>query len=247
MEQKATLLIKNIEKIYTNEQVQGKSLVLTCAFIAIHHDIILTCSCGDFSSYVDKDTRILDARNHIAIPSFIEPDATLSRSLRSTLAKNEFYMNYMHTGTLSIHVRHGNINKLLHKNYHYEILEKREEDETIPIVYALATMKLEKGSIPKSFCISCQDAHVSMQNQMLAAQMLALKEEISALTLLEALTLNPAKRLGLKQQGVLKKGYIANILVLSVCDIHTFFYSMNQHQISQIIHKGVRIYPNLLV
>ncbi|MEG0274389.1 MAG: amidohydrolase family protein, partial [Longicatena sp.] len=98
-----------------------------------------------------------------------------------------------------------------------------------------------------NFCISSSHEQVSLQSQMMAAQLLAMKDHINAYELLKAVTINPARFLKREDLGVLDIGKCANIILLSVKDIHSFFYSLDQNCISQIIHKGVRIYPNLLI
>ena len=71
MKKRATLLIINLEKIYTMDMVNKHPLVFQHAFIAIHHERILAVGCGSWREYADKDTRILDGRGHIAVPGFI--------------------------------------------------------------------------------------------------------------------------------------------------------------------------------
>ncbi|MCR0384751.1 imidazolonepropionase, partial [[Clostridium] innocuum] len=78
MKKQATLLIINLEKIYTMDSVNKHPLVFQHAFIAIHHERILAVGCGSWQEYADKDTRILDGRGHIAVPGFIEVAAQLS-------------------------------------------------------------------------------------------------------------------------------------------------------------------------
>lgn len=244
MEKKATLLIKNLRGIYTMDEMQP--YVKNHAFIAVHHDEILDFGIHAFAHHVDKDTRILDCANHIAIPAFIEVDAWIPSNMNSMREYDEFFMRYMYNGTLSVQLSQK-IPDVLRHNYHYTILQQKHSCKEEEILYAIAQMKREVPSKNPPFCISCKDQTISLQNQMLAAQMLAMKEQIDAYELLKALTCNPANYLGLERLGYIKKGGLANILILSAKDLHTFFYSLDQNQIAQIIHKGVRIYPNLLI
>lgn len=247
MKKYATLLIKNLRHIYTMEEKDGKPYVLSKGYIAIHHDEILAIGRGGYQSFVDKDTRIVDACNHIAVPAFIEPDAHFVMQKGShVLELNAFLMRYMRHGTLTIHMQEV-IPKPFYKDYHFHVLKPRKKDFQLPVFYAIEQMHQDKLQLPAFPCLSCADEKVSLQNQMLAAQMLAMKEELDAYELLKMLTLYPAKALKLEHLGMLKKGMCANILVLSAKNIHAFFYSLDQDQIAQIIHKGVRIYPSLLV
>lgn len=246
MNKKATLLIKNLYKIYTMEE-HPSSVFLVNGFIAIHHDEIMDVGQHDYSAYVDKDTRIIDGRNHIAIPSFIEVNATLPcKTAHSARLQQEFFLRFMHSGTLTIHVQEEQ-HIVLPYDYHYEVLQGKTlgEGEVIDVIAQMKSSNINQLNEP--FCISTRDEVISLQNQMLAAQMLAMKDGICAHTLLKSLTIYPAKYLGLTNYGQLKKGCIANILIVSSRDIHSFFYSFDQRQIAHIIHKGVRVYPNLLI
>lgn len=247
MKKYATLLIKNLRHVYTMEEKEGKPYVLSKGYIAIHHDEILAIGRGGYQSFVDKDTRIVDACNHIAIPAFIEPDARFVMQKGShVLELHAFLMRYMRHGTLTIQMREA-IPQPFYKDYHFHVLKPQKKDFQLPVFYAIEQMHQDKLQLPTFPCLSCADEKVSLQNQMLAAQMLAMKEELEAYELLKMLTLYPAKALKLDHLGMLKKGMCANILVLSAKNIHAFFYSLDQDQIAQIIHKGVRIYPSLLV
>lgn len=247
MKKYATLLIKNLRHIYTMEEKDGKPIVLSKGYIAIHHDEILAIGRKGYQSFVDKDTRIVDACNHIAIPAFIEPDARFVMQKGShVLELHEFLMRYMRHGTLTIQMREA-IPQPFYRDYHFHVLKPLKKDVQLPVFYAIEQMHQGKLDLPASPCLSCGDEKISLQNQMLAAQMLAMKEEPDAYELLKMLTLYPAKALKLEHLGMLKKGMCANILVLSAKNIHAFFYSLDQDQIAQIIHKGVRIYPSLLI
>lgn len=247
MEKKATLLIKHIHTIYTMQEEGERNIQFQHGFIAIHHDEIIDLGTHDFTHLVDKDTRILDGTNHIAVPAFIEVDGTMSKNeKKGLLEQNEYFMRYMKNGTLCIHMKPSIRNDLLH-NYHYEVLNDVDVNPSYPVVHALAHMNTTSHLQLCNFCISSSHEQVSLQSQMMAAQLLAMKDHIDAYELLKAITINPARFLKREDLGVLDIGKCANIVLLSVKDIHSFFYSLDQNCISQIIHKGVRIYPNLLI
>ena len=52
----ATLLIINLERVYTMDKVNGLPVVFQHAFIAVHHDKILAVGCGHWQEYADKDS-----------------------------------------------------------------------------------------------------------------------------------------------------------------------------------------------
>ena len=214
-------------------------------FIAIHHDEILDVGVHAYAQYVDKDTRIIDGSNHIAVPSFIEVSPNIPKHCRQGARElYEIFMRYMQNGTLTMYYDKS-IQKNLLQDYHYEIVQN-VTCQKMPILYALKQIK-QSTSFDETVCISCADDAISLQNQMMAAQLLAMKEDIDAYHLLKALTTSPATYLNLQRYAKLKEGYIANILLLSTSDIHSFFYSLDQNRIAHIIHKGVRIFPNLLI
>ncbi|MFQ7536612.1 MAG: hypothetical protein ACLRL6_04205 [Clostridium sp.] len=86
----ATLLIINLERVYTMDKVNGLPVVFQHAFIAVHHDKILAAGCGHGQEYADKDTRILDGRGHIAVPGFIEVEAQLSTASNATVCADSW-------------------------------------------------------------------------------------------------------------------------------------------------------------
>lgn len=51
VKKRATLLIINLEKIYTMDMVNKHPLVFQHAFIAIHHERILAVGCGSWREY----------------------------------------------------------------------------------------------------------------------------------------------------------------------------------------------------
>lgn len=247
MKKKATLLIKNIERIYTMKELNGKQLVLRHAYIAIHHEEIIAMACGDFSSYIDKDTRILDGRSHIAIPGFIEADTTLPafEAFEEVRKQLECLMHYMHHGTLSVRVK--DIHAQLKKHYAFEILEDTLENSRYPVVYGISTIQQNKRIAAKNFCISSYAAGYEVYSQLAVAQMLQIRYNIDAWRLLKALTIHPAKRLGLKKCGRLDVGMQADILLLSCENIQALFHMIGNEHIAHIIKKGVRVFPNLLI
>ena len=77
MKKRATLLIINLEKIYTMDMVNKHPLVFSMPL----SPSTMTDSGSrlrQLEEYADKDTRILDGRGHIAVPGFIEVEAQLS-------------------------------------------------------------------------------------------------------------------------------------------------------------------------
>ena len=66
---KATLIIKNIESLYTCDK---DFTVYKHAFIACHHDKIIDLGVHDYKKWIDSATRVLDACGETVIPAFID-------------------------------------------------------------------------------------------------------------------------------------------------------------------------------
>ncbi|MEF9921252.1 MAG: hypothetical protein RR741_09060, partial [Erysipelotrichaceae bacterium] len=75
-QKKATLLIRNIHKLYTMDAIATnktcEGLILEHAFLAVHHDYILAIAKGDPTCYIDSDTKIIEGDNLIIVPGFID-------------------------------------------------------------------------------------------------------------------------------------------------------------------------------
>ena len=66
---KATLIIKNIESLYTCDK---DFTVYKHAFIACYHDKIIDLGVHDYKKWIDSATRVLDACGETVIPAFID-------------------------------------------------------------------------------------------------------------------------------------------------------------------------------
>ena len=66
---KATLLIKNIENLYTCDK---NFTILHRAFIACHHDKIIEINTGSYKEWLDPATRVIDAQGECVVPAFID-------------------------------------------------------------------------------------------------------------------------------------------------------------------------------
>ncbi|MBP3853204.1 MAG: hypothetical protein J6D18_01395, partial [Erysipelotrichaceae bacterium] len=66
---KATLLIKNIENLYTCDRHFS---VIQHAFVAMHHNRIIDFGVHSFDKWLDPATVVIDARGEIVVPAFID-------------------------------------------------------------------------------------------------------------------------------------------------------------------------------
>lgn len=243
MKKKATLIIVNLEKIYTMQTSHGQDVVLAHAYIAMHHDVILEIGEGNYQHLLDKDTRILEGRNHFAIPAFLEVDACypVCEKRNRMREQQEFRMNLMQHGVLTM------ATDVSPATYVEMDVVTKHACKKIPILYAQTIVNMQGKWKKKRFCISTRDAHYAFNDPLMLAQLLHMKQGIEPYCLLKALTLYPAKVLNLTNVGVLKKGKQADILVFYGAELSYLFSGLGNQCITQIVKKGVRIYPNLLI
>lgn len=245
MKKRATLLIINLEKIYTMDMVNKHPLVFQHAFIAIHHERILAVGCGSWREYADKDTRILDGRGHIAVPGFIEVEAQLSTaSKRDGLRRQlEEGMAYMRNGTLTLACRGGGA-AALREHPCFEILDANPA--CIPVMYPYASLFQKNKKRLCRFCISAA-GNYAIQDQLCAAQLMGMAEVYDAWTLLQALTVWPARALDRGELGHIQRNAQADILLFAHTDIHALFHTLGNRYLAQVIKKGIRFFPDILV
>ncbi len=240
MKKHATLLIKNIAKVYTMQKKQGKYEVLTNAYIAIHHDEIIAVDTDDYEDKIESDTRIIDGRGHICVPGFIEldmklPDSCLRDAFRLQM---EICMKQMKYGTLTFQSDH--LCEALNKQIQFERLSCKECHPQISYPF------IESADLKTPFCISGA-SNYGMQTQLMAAQLLFLHEKYDALTILKALTLWPAEALNRKDIGRIHVHGQADLVLFGCCDLESIFSIAGNDYVSQVIKKGIRIFPNILI
>ena len=242
-EETSYALIINLEKIYTMDMVNKHPLVFQHAFIAIHHERILAVGCGSWREYADKDTRILDGRGHIAVPGFIEVEAQLSTaSKRDGLRRQlEEGMAYMRNGTLTLACRGGGA-AALREQPCFEILDANPA--CIPVMYPYASLFQKNKKRLCRFCISAA-GNYAIQDQLCAAQLMGMAEVYDAWTLLQALTVWPARALDRGELDISREMLGGYPFVCSH-DIHALFHTLGNRYLVQVIKKGIRIFPDIL-
>lgn len=244
MKRYATLLIKNIERIYTMEECMQHPVVLRHGFIAMHHEDILAIGCDGEEAYVDKDTRILDGRGHIAVPGFIDVQARLPWDGRDLALKQlEILMAYMRHGTLSIALKQRK-DSLFHQPYVSLYSSVRS---TYPIVDAKRILQDSTLAKRKRFCISAYSEDATLYHQLLCARIMKLRCSTPSLTLLQALTRNPARALQDPRIGVLRRQHQGDVLLFACRDLDELFTTWENMEPTTVIKKGVRIVPDVLI
>ena len=240
---KATLLITHIHKLYTGKEIGHHGIVLNHAYVGIFHDTILSVGTGSFSHLIDKDTRVIDATGHCMVPGFIDLGMVLSSLTR-------FDEQRILHETAALYMQHGVTSMCVDQKqpvwsqeyFAYDIYWNRKLSNRYPIVDA--AWVLSHKETRKRFCIS---GGYGSRDPLKTAQLLYLKDHIEPHILLKALTIYPAKSMGLKNIGIIDSGMIADLLLVNVHDLNQMFSTLSEGLIYQVIKKGVRIYPNVIV
>lgn len=246
MKKKATLLIQQAEAIYTMYPQQNT--VIHNASIAVYHDRISAIVQGAGREYIDKDTKIIDARNHIALPGFIDiafqSTEFQQRSCNSAHQLTAVSHQLLRHGTVLIHSEsiHNDIYAML-KHPSFIDLHTAAYHKTMPIVYPL----LQKNKAYRRFCISCGYDTLPCLDQWLCAKLYAEHHEIAPWKILAACTRNPATQLQLYDYGILKQGAKANILLFYGNELSSLLHRFYGDERIQIIKDGIRFYPSPII
>ena len=241
---KATLIIANIHGLYAVDQKTGKPVCLKQAFVAMHHDRIIDYGCGDHHRWSDKDTRIIDASNEIVVPAFIDANVRFC-----------FHLPYgdnvrIHLETMETFYRNGITTvgctrlPLIASTPFYRLVLRRD-DHFRAVDYTC----LSRQKLPADFILTTSFDHALRQfyDLMPLASLLYLNQSASAQELLDAITLRPAKLLGLDACGRIRIGAKGDLLVFQAQDLHELFHSFGKKRLHRIIHEGVHIWPHVII
>ena len=236
---KATLLIKNIEILYTCNQ---KNRIEHHAFISLHHDKIIDFGHHDPKKWIDDATRVLDARGECVVPAFI--DCHFNSPLdeldgdRMRKVSDALYAMRMN-GILTLISKDPSMRR---KELFQEVLTSRHNPR-MPVIQGIPD---EKIRIP--FLLSC--GMNSLPHKMYSMQPLAfvlyVYRGVGASDLLRAMTCNPAWEFGLRDLGVIEKGRQGDLLVLGAPTIEEYFSQVGKQGIHRMINSGIQFYPEIL-
>lgn len=239
MNKKASLLIKNINKIYTWDETGLQDEILEHAFIAMDHEFILDVKADDYMTLVDANTHVIDAQNYIAIPAFIEAGFMFESNDDMRLMHEKLIRFMMHgTPTIALARTYEQL-----QSFEYGVVSRKKACDTIQFVID-ALRKHEQIKYP--CCLSCYDKDIECYNPLLLAQLLVTFHGFSEMDSIKAFTLQPAKVLHLSKQGRIAKGYQGDIILLACESVEKLLSCFSQESVSQIFYKGKRVYPNLI-
>lgn len=250
MKKNATLLIQHIEKIYP--MVPSIYDWIAHGFIAIHHDEILALGEGDGRAYIDKDTRIIEGRSHIAIPAFLDIHMDLSSPLEKVLDHERFLLakaysdTLLHHGTFVINTPkapHASLSPLFASSLNVDIVNCSCKNTYVKVT----PFQKDKRKATR-ICISTNFPETNCLDQLLCAKLYALAHpELHAQQILAACTRNPARAMGLSAFGTIKQGGRANILLLEGNTWESILRVFHGDVRMGIIKDGIRLSPQSII
>lgn len=239
---KATLLIKNIEKIYTCD---SNFTIIEHGYIALHHDKIIDISSGSYKHWLDDATRVIDARGEIVVPAFIDCDFQGFEhvSMGDQLREDHAALYAMQkNGILTLLTRRSRLQRM-------ELTQDvfvRKTKSNVPIVSAID--RVDETKLDR-FMLSCgfgtPNAYVYSLQPL--AYILFSMYHVKARSLLEAMTSLPAKEFDLKDRGSIKTGKIGDLLILQVPSIEHYYQTVGTPLIHRMIKNGIPFFPHWMV
>lgn len=238
---KATLIIKNIENLYTCDD---DFTILHHAFIAIHHDKIIDLGIHDYKSLLDVTTRVLDARGETVLPAFIDCNFEGFAKVRlgDQLRENNSALYAMkQNGILTLISDQYSVQR---KELTQDVFVSKKKSE-IPIIEREEEYRETK---PKEFLISCGFGKPNsyVYSFQYLSYILFNSYHVPLRTLVQAMTSLPAKEYGLKDRGSIEVGKLADILILQVPTMEHYFQTLGRPLMHRMIKNGIPFYPEII-
>ena len=239
---KATLLIKNIENLYTCDK---NFTILNHDFIACHHDKIIEINTGSYKEWLDPATRGIDAQGECVVPAFIDcqfksfTHVRLGDQLRQDI--NALYA-MRQNGILTLICDNPNTQRM---KLDQDVFYKKNQSE-LPVLHRLSELKNE---IPETFLMSCGFGLPNSYVYSMApiSYVLFQTHRVCSRKLLESMTSLSAKEFGLSDRGSIEIGKTADLLVLQVTTIEHYFQTLGRPLIHRMIKNGIQFYPEWMV
>lgn len=253
MKHAATLLIKDITKLYTMDIQDGKDIILENAFIAIYHNEIQRIGIGSYQSFIDKDTRIIQAHNLIAVPGLIDAHFIPMPLLKPFLYPGKNYDNYYE------HAK-GELFRDMHSLF-YQLMKNGITTIAYPsmkYMYEECVQRMQMMHPYECYAIAIsenpaiQSCHYHPLSHPCIDPFYPLRMEYQnkhtqAIELLKQFTRLPAELLELSHIGVIRDGKQADIILLEGNDINFVLSQISYSSIRYVIKKGTIQFPNILI
>ncbi len=239
---KATLIIKNIENLYTCD---ANFTILSHAFIALFHNKIIDMGVHSYKPLLDEATRVIDAKGEIVVPGFIDCNYDGFRHVRlgDQLRQSGSALYAMKQNGILTLLTHRQ--SALKRDLTQDVLFRKKESD-IPIIDSLNKIQTP---MPDTFMLSCgfgRPNHYMYSFQALT-YMLFNTCQIEAKPLLQSMTSVPAQAYGLHDRGSIEPGKIGDLLILQVPTIEHYFQTLGRPLIHRMIKNGIQFYPKWLV
>lgn len=239
---KATLLIKNIENLYTCDD---KFTVLHHAFIACHHDRIIAVSEGSYTKYLDAATRVIDAQGECVIPAFIDGNYQSFKKVRlgDQLRQDINALFAMRqNGILTLISKDASVQR---KKLDQDVFYLSNQSNLPIISNEDEYMQLK----PEKFMLSCGFGKPNsyIYSMQILGYTLFQRYQVNSKTLLESMTSIPAHAYGLYDRGSIEVGKKPDLLVLQVYSIDHYFQTLGRPLIHRMIKNGIPFYPDWMV
>ena len=232
---KATLIIRNIEKLYTCAE---DDTIYENAFVAMHHDVIMACGSGTGSQYRDEATRILDATGEIVTPAFIEAHYEMPRSNSYNdmiLKEYDRLFRMYQAGITTVMTAEGHVQN---RSLSQDVFRSRAS--------CIRQLHFGDEKLPEApYVLTCggPGANCSLQPAAYYARYLL---DADPYELLKASTVWPAKAQKLTDRGMVEPGKLADLLVLRASEISRFYELADTFLIRRIIKNGIPVWPEII-
>ncbi|MBB5182265.1 hypothetical protein [Catenisphaera adipataccumulans] len=239
---KATLIIKNIEHLYTCDE---QFTIYDHAFVAMYHEKIIDIGEHSYKSWVDDATRVIDAKGEIVVPALIDCNYIGFRHVR--LGDQLRY-----TGAALYAMKQNGILTLLstHSSLQRQELTQdvfyRSRHCPLPIVSCLEDYQKAEN---ERFLLSCNFGTPNSYIYSMHPVSFVLFNTcgVSCDKLLQAATSWPAEAFHLDDRGSLMIGKRGDLLVLQVPTLEHYFQTLGRPLIRRMIKNGIMFYPYWLI
>ena len=168
------------------------------AFVAVHHDRIIDLGTHDYHTWVDKDTRLIDAANEIVVPAFIDPHVRFSFNQKNgdNLRINRETMELFYKNGITT-MAAEELPDIASTPF-FELIRFKPKKKMALVDYHYLSNRI----LPKHFLLSTSFSYDSdpFYDLMPLASLLCMEQAVTEEEVLASMTLYPARKLHLQRQ-----------------------------------------------